>query len=91
MFNTMLNQNTVVLSEVELAKMEDAQIESQRPSPRAKALKNILRRRNRPLTHLRTALLDDTLSPVTTPTDEDVVQRIKHVAGLFMHTSKHTQ
>ncbi|KAA0714755.1 GRAM domain-containing protein 1B [Triplophysa tibetana] len=87
-----LNQNFKSL-EVELAKMEDAQIESQRPSPRAKALKNsILRRRNRPLTHLRTAHLDETLSPVTTPTDEDVVQRIKHVAGSTQtkHIPEHT-
>ncbi|XP_057203848.1 protein Aster-B isoform X18 [Triplophysa rosa] len=87
-----LNQNFKSL-ELELAKMEDAQIESQRPSPKAKALKNsILRRRNRPLTHLRTAHLDETLSPVTTPTDEDVAQRIKHVAGSTQtkHIPEHT-
>lgn len=72
--------------------MEDAQIESHRLSPKAKALKNsTLRRRKRPLTHLRTGHLDETLSPVTTPTDEDVVQRIKHVAGLFIHIHTRTQ
>lgn len=79
---TKINQNAVVLSELELAKMEDAQIESHRPSPK---VKSTLRRRKRPLTHLRTAHLDETLSPVTTPTDEEVIQRIKHVAGLVMH------
>ncbi|KAG1938731.1 GRAM domain-containing protein 1B [Pimephales promelas] len=66
--------------ELELAKMEDAVMESHRLSP--KAVKNsTLRRRKRGLAHLRTAHLDETLSPVTTPTDEEVIHRIKHVAG----------
>ncbi|KAK2894977.1 hypothetical protein Q8A67_012206 [Cirrhinus molitorella] len=68
--------------ELELTKMEDALMESQRPSPKAKAVKNsTLRRRKRPPGHLRTAHLDEALSPVTTPTDEEVIHRIKHVAG----------
>ncbi|XP_056090195.1 protein Aster-B isoform X9 [Rhinichthys klamathensis goyatoka] len=66
--------------ELELAKMEDAVMESHRLSP--KAVKNsTLRRRKRGLAHLRTAHLDETLSPVTTPTDDEVIHRIKHVAG----------
>ncbi|KTF80541.1 hypothetical protein cypCar_00034591, partial [Cyprinus carpio] len=83
----------VVLSELELAKMEDALLESHRLSPKAKALKNsTLRRRKRPPTHLRTAHLDETLSPVTTPTDEEVIHRIKHVAGSTQtrHFPEHT-
>ncbi len=66
--------------------MEDALMESHRLSPKAKAVKNsTLRRRKRPPAHLRTAHLDEILSPVTTPTDEEVIHRIKHVAGEFMH------
>uniref|UniRef100_A0A8C1R262 GRAM domain containing 1Bb n=1 Tax=Cyprinus carpio TaxID=7962 RepID=A0A8C1R262_CYPCA len=79
--------------ELELAKMEDALLESHRLSPKAKALKNsTLRRRKRPPTHLRTAHLDETLSPVTTPTDEEVIHRIKHVAGSTQtrHFPEHT-
>lgn len=72
------------MSELELAKMEDAVMESHRLSP--KAVKNsTLRRRKRGLVHLRTAHLDETLSPVTTPTDEEVIHRIKHVAGELTH------
>ncbi|XP_037395929.1 protein Aster-B isoform X10 [Pygocentrus nattereri] len=68
--------------ELELGKAEDSLLESHRPSPKAKALKSsTLRRRKRPLPHLRTPHLEETLSPVTTPTDEEVIQRIKHVAG----------
>uniref|UniRef100_A0A8B9RJM8 GRAM domain containing 1Bb n=1 Tax=Astyanax mexicanus TaxID=7994 RepID=A0A8B9RJM8_ASTMX len=68
--------------ELELAKAEDVLLETHRPSPKAKALKSsTLRRRKRPLPHLRTPHLEETLSPVTTPTDEEVIQRIKHVAG----------
>ncbi|KAI2653859.1 Protein Aster-B [Labeo rohita] len=68
--------------ELELAKMEDALMESHRLSPKAKAVKNsTLRRRKRAPAHLRTAHLDEALSPVTTPTDEEVIHRIKHVAG----------
>ncbi|XP_077104624.1 protein Aster-B isoform X5 [Siphateles boraxobius] len=77
--------------ELELAKMEDAVMESHRLSP--KAVKNsTLRRRKRGLAHLRTAHLDETLSPVTTPTDEEVIHRIKHVAGSTQtrHVPEHT-
>uniref|UniRef100_A0A8C1UX49 GRAM domain containing 1Bb n=1 Tax=Cyprinus carpio TaxID=7962 RepID=A0A8C1UX49_CYPCA len=79
--------------ELELGKMEDAVMESHRLSPKAKAVKNsTLRRRKRPPTHLRTAHLDETLSPVTTPTDEEVIHRIKHVAGSTQtrHIPEHT-
>ncbi|XP_052387933.1 protein Aster-B isoform X5 [Carassius gibelio] len=79
--------------ELELAKMEDAVMESHRLSPKAKAVNNsILRRRKRPPAHLRTAHLDETLSPVTTPTDEEVIHRIKHVAGSTQtrHFPEHT-
>ncbi|XP_072551611.1 protein Aster-B isoform X7 [Salminus brasiliensis] len=79
--------------ELELAKAEDVLIETHRPSPKAKALKSsTLRRRKRPLPHLRTPLLEETLSPVTTPTDEEVIQRIKHVAGSTQtrQTPEHT-
>ncbi|XP_016105973.1 GRAM domain-containing protein 1B-like [Sinocyclocheilus grahami] len=41
-----------------------------------------MRRRKRPLTHMRQQHLDEALSPVTTPEDEkSVIHRIKHVAG----------
>ncbi|XP_056333777.1 protein Aster-B isoform X5 [Danio aesculapii] len=79
--------------ELELAKMEDAVMESHRLSPKSKALKNsTLRRRKRPLAHLRTGQLDETLSPLTTPTDEEVIHRIKHVAGSTQtrHIPEHT-
>ncbi|XP_030650275.1 protein Aster-B isoform X1 [Chanos chanos] len=68
--------------ELELAKMTTGLTEVHGPSPKAKTLKNsTLRRRKRTLPHLRSQHLDDTLSPVTTPTDEEVIHRIKHVAG----------
>ncbi|XP_063061594.1 protein Aster-B isoform X1 [Engraulis encrasicolus] len=74
--------------ELELAKLEDLMLSEQaavtplRPSPKAKAVKSAtLRRRKRPLAHLRSAHLEEALSPVTTPTDEEVIHRIKHVAG----------
>uniref|UniRef100_A0A672STE2 GRAM domain containing 1B n=1 Tax=Sinocyclocheilus grahami TaxID=75366 RepID=A0A672STE2_SINGR len=79
--------------ELELGKIEDALMESHRLSPNAKAVKNSsLRRRKRPPAHLRTAHLDETLSPVTTPTDEEVIHRIKHVAGSTQtrHIPEHT-
>uniref|UniRef100_A0A672R992 GRAM domain containing 1B n=1 Tax=Sinocyclocheilus grahami TaxID=75366 RepID=A0A672R992_SINGR len=79
--------------ELELAKMEDALMESHRLSPNAKAVKNsTLRRRKRPPAHLRTTHLDEALSPVTTPTDEEVIHRIKHVAGSTQtrHFLEHT-
>ncbi|KTG45638.1 hypothetical protein cypCar_00010984 [Cyprinus carpio] len=41
-----------------------------------------MRRRKRPLTHMRQQHLDEALSPITTPEDEkSVIHRIKHVAG----------
>ncbi|KAG7282832.1 hypothetical protein CRUP_012221 [Coryphaenoides rupestris] len=68
--------------EMELSKVEEELLsESHRPSPKAKVVKSAgARRRKRPLTHgLRG--LDEALSPVTTPTDDDVIHRIKQVAG----------
>ncbi|KAL2096197.1 hypothetical protein ACEWY4_008345 [Coilia grayii] len=73
--------------ELELAKLEDMMLTEQaavthRPSPKAKAVKSsTLRRRKRPLQHLRNQHMEEALSPVTTPTDEEVIHRIKHVAG----------
>ncbi|XP_069038857.1 protein Aster-B isoform X4 [Lepisosteus oculatus] len=68
--------------EIELAKAESALTEPHRQSPKEKAAKApTVRRRKRPLTHIRAQHLDEALSPVTTPTDEEVVHRIKHVAG----------
>ncbi|XP_041918844.1 protein Aster-B isoform X8 [Alosa sapidissima] len=73
--------------ELELAKLEDVMLTEQqavshRPSPKAKAVKNsTLRRRKRPLQHLRNQHIEEALSPVTTPTDEEVIHCIKHVAG----------
>ncbi|XP_028857590.1 protein Aster-B isoform X7 [Denticeps clupeoides] len=68
--------------ELELAKVEEILTEAHRPSPKAKAVKNsTIRRRKRPLPHLRNQHVDEALSPVTTPTDEEVIHRIKHVAG----------
>ncbi|KAJ4936016.1 hypothetical protein JOQ06_017540 [Pogonophryne albipinna] len=40
-----------------------------------------VRRKKRPLPHLRSQLLDEALSPVTTATEQEVIQRIKQVAG----------
>ncbi|XP_066541066.1 protein Aster-B isoform X1 [Hoplias malabaricus] len=79
--------------ELELTKAEDVLLESHRPSPKAKALKSAtLRRRKRPLPHLRSPHLEETLSTVTTPTDEEVIHRIKHVAGSTQtrQTPEHT-
>ncbi|XP_031429416.1 protein Aster-B isoform X5 [Clupea harengus] len=73
--------------ELELAKLEDIMLLEQhalslRASPKAKVVKNsTLRRRKRPLQHLRSQHIEEALSPVTTPTDEEVIHRIKHVAG----------
>ncbi|KAL4647293.1 GRAM domain-containing protein 1B isoform X11 [Arapaima gigas] len=68
--------------ELELSKLEEALMEPRRQSPKSKPVKtSSSRRRKRPLTHLRTQHLDEALSPVTTPTDEEVIHRIKHVAG----------
>uniref|UniRef100_A0A8D2ZNY2 GRAM domain containing 1Bb n=1 Tax=Scophthalmus maximus TaxID=52904 RepID=A0A8D2ZNY2_SCOMX len=69
--------------DLELSKMEEILTEAHQLSPKAKAaVKNsTVRRKKRPLPHMRSQHLDEALSPVTTPTDEEVIQRIKHVAG----------
>uniref|UniRef100_A0A8C6TJB4 GRAM domain containing 1Bb n=1 Tax=Neogobius melanostomus TaxID=47308 RepID=A0A8C6TJB4_9GOBI len=67
--------------ELELSKLEEI-TESNQMSPKAKVVKNsTIRRKKRALPHMRSQHLDEALSPVTTPTDEEVIQRIKHVAG----------
>ncbi|XP_065816706.1 protein Aster-B isoform X12 [Labrus bergylta] len=76
-----LEENFRVL-ELELSKLEDILTEAHQLSPKAKVVKNsTVRRKKRPLPHMRSQHLDEALSPVTTPTDEEVIQRIKHVAG----------
>ncbi|NXN13645.1 GRM1B protein, partial [Indicator maculatus] len=69
--------------ESELAKTESSYLaEVHRQSPKEKAGKPAaVRRRKRAHTHLRVPHLEEALSPVTTPTDEEVAHRIKHVAG----------
>uniref|UniRef100_A0A3P8TXD0 GRAM domain containing 1Bb n=1 Tax=Amphiprion percula TaxID=161767 RepID=A0A3P8TXD0_AMPPE len=68
--------------ELELSKLEEILTESHQLSPKAKVVKNSsVRRKKRPLPHMRSQHLDEALSPVTTPTDEEVIQRIKQVAG----------
>ncbi|KAG9348283.1 hypothetical protein JZ751_002018 [Albula glossodonta] len=69
--------------ELELSKAEEILLtEPLRQSPKAKVTKtSTVRRRKRPLVHLRAQHLEEALSPVTTPTDDEVVHRVKHVAG----------
>ncbi|XP_012923300.1 GRAM domain-containing protein 1B isoform X7 [Heterocephalus glaber] len=69
--------------EIELTKMESTYLaEMHRQSPKEKSSKPpTVRRRKRPHAHLRVPHLEEVMSPVTTPTDEDVGHRIKHVAG----------
>ncbi|XP_058520007.1 protein Aster-B isoform X1 [Ochotona princeps] len=69
--------------ESELTKTESTYLaEMHRQSPKEKATKPpTVRRRKRPHAHLRVPHLEEVMSPVTTPTDEDVGHRIKHVAG----------
>ncbi|XP_078387946.1 protein Aster-B isoform X2 [Cetorhinus maximus] len=69
--------------DIELAKIEKQYAaELHRQSPKEKPNKSsTIRRRKRPHMHVRSQHLDETVSPVTTPTDEEVAQRIKHVAG----------
>ncbi|XP_036894105.1 protein Aster-B isoform X2 [Sturnira hondurensis] len=69
--------------ESELTKVESTYLaEMHRQSPKEKASKpQAVRRRKRPHAHLRGPHLEEVMSPVTTPTDEDVGRRIKHVAG----------
>uniref|UniRef100_A0A3P9C6E8 GRAM domain containing 1Bb n=2 Tax=Haplochromini TaxID=319058 RepID=A0A3P9C6E8_9CICH len=72
----------VSFHELELSKLEEILMETHQLSPKAKVVKNsTVRRKKRPLPHMRSQHLDEALSPVTTPTDEEVIQRIKHVAG----------
>lgn len=76
------NRCVFSLSELELSKLEEILMETHQLSPKAKVVKNsTVRRKKRPLPHMRSQHLDEALSPVTTPTDEEVIQRIKHVAG----------
>lgn len=71
------------LTETELTKTESTYLaEIHRQSPKEKTNKSsAVRRRKRPHAHLRVPHLEEVMSPVTTPTDEDVGHRIKHVAG----------
>ncbi len=75
--------------ELELSKVHLVLSESHNPSPKTKALRTAtVRRRKRPLTHMRQQHLDKALSPVTTPEDEKrVIHRIKHVAGATLAKS----
>ncbi|XP_058866226.1 protein Aster-B-like isoform X2 [Acipenser ruthenus] len=68
--------------EMELTKAESLFTEHHRQSPKEKTTKTVsVRRRKRPLAHIRAQHLEEAISPVTTPTDEEVIHRIKHVAG----------
>ncbi|XP_038609264.1 protein Aster-B isoform X9 [Tachyglossus aculeatus] len=69
--------------ESELTKTESTYLaDVHRQSPKEKAGKvSTLRRRKRPHPHLRVPHLEEVMSPVTTPTDEEVGRRTKHVAG----------
>ncbi|XP_044137954.1 protein Aster-B isoform X2 [Bufo gargarizans] len=69
--------------ENELTKAETAYLSDlHRQSPKEKSTKiTSTRRRKRPHTHLRIPHLQDVLSPVTTPTDEERQHRVRHVAG----------
>lgn len=72
-----------VSAESELTKTESTYLaEVHRQSPKEKVSKqSTVRRRKRAHAHLRVPHLEEVLSPVTTPTDEEVAHRIKHVAG----------
>ncbi|NXD42722.1 GRM1B protein, partial [Copsychus sechellarum] len=69
--------------ESELTKTESAYLaEVHRQSPKEKGSKQpAVRRRKRGHAHLRVPHLEEVLSPVTTPTDEEGAHRSKHVAG----------
>uniref|UniRef100_A0A8C5X4E3 GRAM domain containing 1B n=1 Tax=Malurus cyaneus samueli TaxID=2593467 RepID=A0A8C5X4E3_9PASS len=73
--------------ESELTKTESTYLaEVHRQSPKEKVSKqSTVRRRKRAHAHLRVPHLEEVLSPVTTPTDEEVAHRIKHVAGEELH------
>ncbi|NXI97457.1 GRM1B protein, partial [Psophia crepitans] len=69
--------------ESELTKTERMYLaEVHRQSPKEKVSKqSTVRRRKRAHSHLRVPHLEEMLSSVTTPTDEEAARRIKHVAG----------
>ncbi|PIO29583.1 hypothetical protein AB205_0167020, partial [Aquarana catesbeiana] len=69
--------------ENELTKAETAYLSDlHRQSPKEKSTKIIsTRRRKRPHGHLRIPHLQEVLSPVTTPTDEERHHHVRHVAG----------
>ncbi|XP_075046412.1 protein Aster-B isoform X2 [Mixophyes fleayi] len=69
--------------ENELTKAETAYLSDlHRQSPKDKSSKiTSTRRRKRPHAHLRIPHLQEVLSPVTTPTDEERQHRVRHVAG----------
>ncbi|XP_063292315.1 protein Aster-B isoform X2 [Pelobates fuscus] len=69
--------------ENDLTKAETAYLSDlHRQSPKEKSNKMAsARRRKRPHVHMRIPHLQDVLSPVTTPTDEERQHRIRHVAG----------
>ncbi|KAF7241235.1 Protein Aster-B [Varanus komodoensis] len=77
--------------ESELTKTESTYLaELHRQSPKEKASKqSAVRRRKRPHTHLRGPHLEEVLSPVTTPTDEEVVGRIKRVTDTLADPEDH--
>ncbi|XP_071216601.1 protein Aster-B-like isoform X6 [Salvelinus alpinus] len=76
--------------ELELSKVEDVVLGLTRPSPKVKGVKTSVRRRKRPLVHLRSQHLDDALlSPVTTPTDDEVIHRIKHAGVTGSTQTRH--
>nr|XP_029537135.1 protein Aster-B-like isoform X7 [Oncorhynchus nerka] len=76
--------------ELELSKVEDVVLGSTLPSPKVKGVKTSVRRRKRPLVHLRSQHLDDALlSPVTTPTDDEVIHRIKHAGVTGSTQTRH--
>ncbi|XP_031651447.1 protein Aster-B isoform X7 [Oncorhynchus kisutch] len=76
--------------ELELSKVEDVVLGSTLPSPKVKGVKTSVRRRKRPLVHLRSQHLEDVLlSPVTTPTDDEVIHRIKHAGVTGSTQTRH--
>ncbi|KAJ8280753.1 hypothetical protein GJAV_G00058600, partial [Gymnothorax javanicus] len=78
--------------EMELSKLAEVLLsESLRQSPNDKAAKTVTsRRRKRTLPRLRGQQQEEALSPVTTPTDDEVIHRIKHVAGEGSTQTRHT-
>uniref|UniRef100_A0AAY4A7S3 VASt domain-containing protein n=1 Tax=Denticeps clupeoides TaxID=299321 RepID=A0AAY4A7S3_9TELE len=64
--------------ELELGKVAAGVMDTHHKSPKSKAT---VRHRKRPLIHLRPQHLDEALSPVTTPEEDQGLHRIKCVAG----------